>query len=552
MNLDQHLQNLTRQKIPSDLERILDMPRQGPQDGQEAADYWNTALGLGGASLRPEQALALSVIEKRRGGFFMYGVGFGKTLIALLAGTAAGSRSPVVLVPPALVKQMEQEAVKWSRFFKFRTPAVVSYGLLSTRRGLLEELKPDLIIADEAHNLKDKKSVKTRRFLRYFNRNPRCGFVALSGTMTSKSLLDYAHLLELSLRERAPIPFNRYELERWAACVDPDGEPNQSDLNRLSYLVQWAHPSKLTPTNKETIRSAYRTRLTTTPGVLATVRSSCDASLIMQHHKPRHTQAIKDALKTLREKWEKPDGEPIADASQASATFKNLCTGFYYRWDWGENGPDLEWLEAKRHLNRLIGKVLRYSPREGRDSPALVTDWSRNGGGTQELREAVRLWDEVGKRPGPKNVAVWLCQEKLKYALQYAYNSSDPVLLWYSSNALGSSLARLGVDVRGAGSLPPSGGLAACSIAVHGAGRNLQMYRKCLVIEPPASGSIWEQLLGRTHRSGQQADAVQWDFMDYAGSVAKAKTHAEYVEQTTGTRQKLNYATILTTGQKAT
>jgi hypothetical protein len=549
MDLDQHLKALDRRAIPSDLERILDIPRMAPQSGPDAAARWTDKLGRGGASLRDIQGHALEVISVFNGAFCMVGVGHGKTLIALLAGMAAGASSPVVIVPPSLVKQMESEAEKWVKFFKFPPPKIISYGVLSTQTDLLQRLKPDLIIADEAHYLRHKTSARTRRFIRYFHENPRCGFVALSGTITAKSLLDYSHLLELALRERAPIPLNRWELERWAACVDPDGEPNQSDLNRLGYLVRWSSQSKLAPTNPATIRAAFRERLTTTPGVISTREGSCDASLYLNKHTPEHTPVIRAALKKLRDEWATPDGEPIADASTKSRTFKNLAMGFYYVWNWGPTGPDMEWLDTRRELNRLVSKVLRYSPREGRDSPALVMEWSRAGGGSVELRNVVNLWDEIRHRADPLTVPVWICSSKIQFLFEYVFEFSEPVIVWYSSAAVGASLASLGLTVHGAGSLSPTGRTCAASIAVHGKGRNLQMYSRCFIAEAPSNGATFEQLLGRTHRAGQASDEVWWDFFDFGTAVKKAKSHAEYIEDTHGTAQKLNLATFLTTGK---
>jgi hypothetical protein len=549
MDLDKHLKNLKRRAIPSDLERVLNMPRESGEGSEKAAAYWTAALGLGGASLRPVQGSGLDLCAIYGGGVVLAGVGHGKTLIALLAGAAAGAKTPVVVVPPALVSQMEAEAIKWSEFFRFPTPVVLSYGILSTRSTVLEDIKPDFIIADEAHYLRHKTAARTRRFIRYFRDNPRVGFLALSGTMTAKSLLDYAHILELALRDRAPIPLNRYELERWAACVDPDGEPNQSDLNRLAYLVQWSSQSKLTPTNKESIRYAFRQRLTTTPGVIATRRSSCDASLYLKKHTPKHSKPIRDALKLLRNEWKTPDGEPIADASTKSRTFKNLSLGFFYRWDWGETGEDLEWLESRRELNRLVGRVLRYSPREGRDSPKLVMDWSRNGGGSPELRAAVLKWDEIKDRANPTPEPVWLCRSKMDYLANVLFDAPGPLIFWYTSNAIGQALADLGIIVHGAGSAQPTGDTCAASINVHGKGRNLQMYERGFIVEPPANGGTFEQLLGRTHRAGQKADAVWWDYFDFGDAVKRAKSHAEYIEQTQGSAQKLNLATFLTTGE---
>ncbi len=75
------------------------------------------------------------------------------------------------------------------------------------------------------------------------------------------------------------------------------------------------------------------------------------------------------------------------------------------------------------------------------------------------------------------------------------------------------------------------------------------MYRRCFIVEPPANGATFEQLLGRTHRAGQTADAVWWDYFDFGDALKRAKAGAEYIEATHGSPQKLNLATFLTTGE---
>jgi hypothetical protein len=78
---------------------------------------------------------------------------------------------------------------------------------------------------------------------------------------------------------------------------------------------------------------------------------------------------------------------------------------------------------------------------------------------------------------------------------------------------------------------------------VHGKGKNLQAWNRQLVIEPPASGTVWEQLLGRTHRQGQRADdviAVVYQHTDRVrAAVDRATAQARYIEQTQGTPQKM-------------
>jgi hypothetical protein len=54
---------------------------------------------------------------------------------------------------------------------------------------------------------------------------------------------------------------------------------------------------------------------------------------------------------------------------------------------------------------------------------------------------------------------------------------------------------------------------------------------------------MWEQLLGRTHRDGQQADEVQCDVavscLEHVMALEQALRDAEFVQSITGSPQKL-------------
>ena len=60
------------------------------------------------------------------------------------------------------------------------------------------------------------------------------------------------------------------------------------------------------------------------------------------------------------------------------------------------------------------------------------------------------------------------------------------------------------------------------------------------------NGRIAEQLVGRTHREGQEADEVSVDMVvacvEQWKGLRQAEADARYVEQTTGVQQKLLYA----------
>ena len=60
---------------------------------------------------------------------------------------------------------------------------------------------------------------------------------------------------------------------------------------------------------------------------------------------------------------------------------------------------------------------------------------------------------------------------------------------------------------------------------------------------PPSSGSDWEQLLGRTHRAGQQADEVIVEVFrhtePFRQAIEKARDLSAYIQSTFGASQKL-------------
>ena len=67
-----------------------------------------------------------------------------------------------------------------------------------------------------------------------------------------------------------------------------------------------------------------------------------------------------------------------------------------------------------------------------------------------------------------------------------------------------------------------------------------------LLLEPPASGEAMEQLLGRLHRPGQYADEVVVYTYEhcspYENASSTARGQAQYIEDSTGNTQKLNFA----------
>jgi hypothetical protein len=83
---------------------------------------------------------------------------------------------------------------------------------------------------------------------------------------------------------------------------------------------------------------------------------------------------------------------------------------------------------------------------------------------------------------------------------------------------------------------------------VQGVGKNLQThFSRNVITQFPPNGLIVEQMLGRTHRPGQEADEVIVDWFggtpETEAAIYKAIEDARYQEETITGRQKLLYCT---------
>jgi len=81
----------------------------------------------------------------------------------------------------------------------------------------------------------------------------------------------------------------------------------------------------------------------------------------------------------------------------------------------------------------------------------------------------------------------------------------------------------------------------------HATGKNLQHQNHNLVIELRREAAIMEQMIGRTHRSGQQHDDVRVDiFVSNGFDLALFNAilrDSDYIQSTMGQSQRLCYAT---------
>lgn len=238
----------------------------------------------GAMTLRPVQAVALEQLALHGGLFASIAVGEGKTLISYLAPTALEAKTTVLLVPAKLRAKTHRDFAQLTQHW-ISPPCVhvLSYEWLGRAQAAsaLEDLAPDLILADECHRLKNLRAAVTRRVVRYLrDTGARAAF--LSGTVTSRSLRDFHHLLVFSLGvDRMPLPASQSETHIWARAVDEKVEVRA----RPGALVELLEPGE--GRDLESIRGAVGKRIYETPGVVHTSTSAVRASIVLDFFDPQ-------------------------------------------------------------------------------------------------------------------------------------------------------------------------------------------------------------------------------------------------------------------------
>lgn len=597
MNLFERL-GIEEPKKPSDLSRILNLPRRPrpePVELAKLASELKARLGIDGPcecvarfkracckDLRDVQAWVLSEAASTGGILGPIGVGHGKTLLDLLTALVVPCQNAVLLLPSGLKAQLlEQDWAFYGQHWKlpnlaggrWHTPGrptlhVIAFSELSGAKAteLLHKLKPELIIVDEAHNVKSRQAARTKRFLRFFKDHPNTRLFCWSGTLTSRSLHDYAHLSQLALGDGAPTPHYWPLVEEWSTALDENDE--ESDLRRFAHVGG-------------SIRDGFRRRLLETRGVVSSGDSAdCQSSLILRSFPLTVPTSVKDHLKRVTLEWVRPDGEELIDGLTVARVLRQLSLGFYYRWRW-PRGESLEvrskWLEARKEWHKELREKLKHGGPH-MDSPLLLTKaairWfegythiERDADGNEVKRRELPphtktgplptwksdswlQWRELRDTAQPATEPVWLSDFALEGVQRWL--ASNRGIIWYEFGAFESALREI-VDLKGrvygAGEeasralLSENGehSIAASSVA-HGVGKNLQQFNRGLVCAPPSDGARFEQLLGRMHRPGQLADEVVFDLYQHTAtlrdSVDTARNFARYIEDTMGNKQK--------------
>lgn len=495
------------------------------------------------------------------------GVGSGKTLIAMLAGHKAvfNSKRTLILTKKALLEDLKNEQLEWSKEYAFPHFQAMTYGSLSSKKGeqRMKLIRPEVIVCDEGHLLKALTSARTGRFIRYFNENPGTRLVVITGTFMSTTIMDLLHLLYLSLREGSPAPHpESHDAKTWASCIDEDSEPFNKDFYDMEPLIHWTG-RELTgddvEEDKETCRKAFFDRIATTPGFVFTTAPSCSAPLhIAADRGVDITGPIEDALRQLADEYRLPNGEDVLDALAMHRASRQLSMGFYMRWAWEKTKSgqvDKPWMEARKGWAGACRAFLKATSHPGLDTPGLIQDAIIEGRPVHpDLVHAWERWAPEKGKPEPPTEVVWVDMAPLLHAhawLMRKKAEGEPALLWWeSTSALRPVLEGLGIRTYGAGDSANRLRrelIAAPSQKVFGTGFNGQKFTHHLILEPTSNPGALEQLLGRSHRTGREdpvfVDVAQWAW-PLRKAWDKAYRRAQALQATMGQQQRVLHAEL--------
>lgn len=551
-----------------DLERILALPRRPAAPPSDVAALMTARLRRPGSTmeLRPLQAWGLAEAEDNAGLVGMISVGGGKTGLSLLLPTVFGSQRAVLLIPPQLKAQLlERDYALWANNFyvhnlhptqsKVFHPDMASrgwvyvatYSELSSAKGadVLERMRPDTLILDEAHKVRDGSAARTKRFRRFIRGAIGSGalkhVVLLSGTLGTKTVHDY-DMIKYALRERTPVPLHYPTLDEWSAALDPG--PVRAAPGEL---VRLCEPG-------EDPRHGFRRRLVETPGVIASGESELGVGLEIHERPTKCPPAVEKALRAFRESWEM-DGAEILDALTFSRYARQLAAGLYLRWTWPRGESEAlrtEWIETRREYHRWVRAFLADRAAPNLDSPGRLEVALREGRLSCAEWEP---WEKIRDQAKPETEAVWIDKWLVDECVKWAHE--EPGIVWYTHEAFGREVAeRGGLPFYGGGDeasaeiIHEKGDRSiVASIHAHQEGKNLQFaFGRMLYSTPSSSAKTWEQSLGRCHRELQPRDTVYayvfQHTLEMRQAFANARREAEFAHETTGADQKLLLATI--------
>lgn len=545
--------------------RIASLARRDPAEllTDAVAQAVTQALRLPGGTRELFQIQAAALVAACRsvelgspGAFLPIGVGEGKTDITFALPYVLDAHRAVLLVPGALTTSKATRVGKTERDFaalrgqwKERPYGqILSYQKLGRANGIeiLLRYRPDVIVCDEAHFLRNQEGAACARVvIEYITAARKAGhrvlLVVLSGTMTGGKLEHMSHLQSLALGARAFLPDDALDLDMWRRAVDAEVEAG--GRVEPGCLLEFCHTDDLKGSQLSRARRAIRRRMHETEGVIAStthrVRASLQFSAIAV---PRIVP--EETWYDLRKEWLLPNGDRCLDGLEVHRRAREYACGYVSE---QVPPPPRPWYQARKAWAQEVYEAVVKDRACNTEVEARAL---LDSAAWHEWRDIRSSYDWEKNR-----VARWLSTATLDACATWAKRVKSGII-WTQHVPFGDRLARdYGIPyyreqgLNAAGEYLEQGrGVVCASVQANATGRNLQsIWSNNLIVSPFGSAEQNEQMLGRTHRTGQLADEVNAEFLvgclEHINALGRAHDRAEAIELLTNNPQKLCYGT---------
>ena len=488
--------------------------------------------------LRPVQAQALFEAGVEGRGFFPITVGGGKSLISLLLPRVIECERPLLIVPAKLIEKTARDLREYNKHWLCaENLRLVSSQKLGRTTGadFLDKLQPDLLIMDEAHFAKNRRAAVTRRLHRYIHARRAAGHrlrvVVMSGTLLPKRMRQFAHILAWTHEQGAPVPLKQDVIDEWSQVLDETKDGNEEERvgNLAGVLLE------LYPKGGETPRQQFFARIKDTPGVVSPAGGSAYGGSLTINRLDvtrAHNDATRGHFIRLYDEAIATDGWPLIGSAEVWRVAREIALGLCYVWN---PRPPEVWIEARKRWAKFVRDTVKYS--NHLDSELAVA----NAIDRRQLDDygTLATWRKLRPTFTIESEPRWHDDAALKAC--EAWLAEGDGICWVEHVFFGQELARrTGLPFfREKGRTPSGqfieewpGGPIIASVGSNSTGRNLQdrWYRN-LITSPRPDSDWWEQLLGRTHREGQQEDGVEVDVLDGCQENARALHQAVFSAQ---------------------
>jgi hypothetical protein len=471
----------------------------------------------GKQTLRIAQAAVLLEGPMMRGVVEQGRVGIGKSLALALMPVVLGSKRPLILTKGGLLKDA-REHIEANREH-WQLPAdlqLLSYTVLSNMPRQELSLRsiwpegPDYIGCDEVQALAGVRTSAVAKLLQAWAAEcPECIFFDVTGSFDLHGLPSYAHLFDWALRGASPLPRTPHEVKTWHTVIgEGDVQHTEEVCDELGIKRTLAI---------EAIRSSFRERILTAPGVI--VDDTPYTAVPLTVAEQIFDVQLESEFEQLRELGQRPDGldvlpddaetdeqeaaEPDRVANgQVAETSRQLSGGWFYKL-LRPAPPD--WLKKRRSYFRHVRSEL--------ESGVFLTEAQVRAAAIADGLKVWSDWASIQPTFVPEFRAMWL-NERLAEAVS-AWAAQGPGIVWCEHIAVGTHLQKqLGfVYYAGKGRSDrgdyitdgprPSKKVVLASRQANGEGRNLQFqWDRQLFIQPVGNSYMFEQTVGREHREG--------------------------------------------------